>query len=153
MCAKLRAAVDARRDPNLLIIARTDALQSEGWHGAEARARAYMAAGADMIFVDEIRTPQDLAEYARRLGDLPRVYNGPLPSAEVARLGFRLMLHPGTLGRLYQSLRDTCYELQQGALAPTAEDQQTFDAIIRLLGVPEQLALSERYREADDDRA
>ncbi len=78
MIPKLRAACDARRDPDFVIIARTDALQPHGWDEAERRARAYAEAGADLVFVDGIASRHDLDEYARRLADLPRLYNGAL---------------------------------------------------------------------------
>ncbi len=67
MTAKLRAAIDARRDPNLVIIARTDALAPLGWEEVTRRARAYRAAGADLIFVDGIKTLEDLKNCARLL--------------------------------------------------------------------------------------
>src|SRR5260370_5203530 len=76
MAPKVRAACDARRDRDFVIIARTDALAVNGWEDVERRCRAYSAAGADLIFVDGIRTKQDLTDYAARLGDLPLLYNG-----------------------------------------------------------------------------
>src|SRR6516165_9252418 len=76
MVAKVRAACDARRDPNLVIIARSDALQPHGWDETERRARAYRAAGADLIFLDGIKSRDELETYAKRLGDLPLLYNG-----------------------------------------------------------------------------
>src|SRR5215472_18738209 len=60
MQAKVRAAVDARRDPNFVIIARTDALAPLGWEEVTRRARAYRAASADLIFVDGLKTLDDL---------------------------------------------------------------------------------------------
>ena len=85
MVAKVRSACDARSDADTVIIARTDALAPHGWEETERRARAYRDAGADMIFVDGIRTVDDLDEYLRRLGDLPLVYNGAAkPVAELA---------------------------------------------------------------------
>ena len=71
MLPKVRAACDARRDRNLVIIARTDALAVNGWDDVERRARAYRAAGADLLFVDGIKTLDDLKHYAEKLGDLP----------------------------------------------------------------------------------
>jgi 2,3-dimethylmalate lyase len=78
MVPKVRAACDARRDRNLVIIARTDALQPNGWDDVVLRARTYRAAGADLIFVDGIKTLDDLKHYAEKLGDLPLIYNGDL---------------------------------------------------------------------------
>jgi len=84
MANKVRAACDARRDPDLVIIARTDALQSAGWDDVERRARAYRASGADLIFVDGIKTREELKLYAEKLGDLPLVYNGDLLPLDVS---------------------------------------------------------------------
>src|SRR3984957_10493737 len=88
MEAKLRAALDARRDPNLVIIARTDALAPLGWEEVPRRARAYRASGADLIFVDGIKTLEDLRNCARLLTGLPLLYNGQLlHPTEIAQYG------------------------------------------------------------------
>jgi 2-methylisocitrate lyase-like PEP mutase family enzyme len=146
MAAKIRAACDARRGAQLLIIARTDALQPHGWDDAEHRARAYRAAGADLIFVDGIMTVDDLDTYARRLGDLPLVYNGQLlPVPEVAKRGFRIMIHPATLAAAYTALRDAMTELKATGAVRAASDPTAFAEIIRLLGVPEALEAAQKY--------
>src|SRR5260221_9595291 len=94
MVAKVRAACDARRDSNFVIIARTDALAVNGWEDVARRARTYRAAGADLIFVDGIRTLDDLKRYATELGDLPLLYNGSLlPVAGLPRYGFKMNNH------------------------------------------------------------
>ena len=84
MAAKVRAACDARRDPDTIVIARTDALAPHGWDEVERRARRYRGCGADLLFVDGIRTAADLAEYEARLGDLPLLYNGAFTSEATA---------------------------------------------------------------------
>jgi 2-methylisocitrate lyase-like PEP mutase family enzyme len=143
---KVRAACDARDDPQLVIIARTDALEPEGWDAAEARARRYRDAGADLVFVDGIRTLDDLDEYARRLDDLPRLYNGQLASAdEVESRGFRVMIHPGTLAAVYRALRDAMLELRETGRLGADDDPTLFVELIRTLGVPEALERSSRY--------
>ena len=146
MLPKVRAAVDGRRDPDFVIIARTDALQPHGWDEAERRARAYRDAGADLIFVDGIRTMEDLDTYAKRLGDLPCLYNGQLvPTAEVASRGFKLMIHMATLGVAFCSMRDALAELKGTGQVTRANDPSAFGEIIRLLGVPEALELAKKY--------
>ncbi len=146
MVAKIRAACDARRGGHLLIIARTDALQPHGWDEAEQRARAYRDAGADLIFVDGIMTVDDLDEYARRLGDLPLLYNGQLQAVpEVAKRGFRIMIHPATLVAAYTALRDAMAELKATGTVRAANDPAAFADIIRLLGVPEALGVAQKY--------
>ena len=76
MVQKIRAALDARTDPDFTIIARTDAYAVTGWEDAVKRCRAYSDAGAHMVFVDGIKTVDDLHTYADDLKELPRMYNG-----------------------------------------------------------------------------
>ena len=93
---KVRAAVEAAGPGGPVIIARTDALAPHGWDEVEARARAFAGVGAELIFVDGLRTRADAETCAARLGDLPLVYNGMLPVADMAALGFRLNLNSAT---------------------------------------------------------
>ena len=71
MAMKIQAAMKARRDPDFIINARTDALAVEGIEGTQARIREYVAAGADMIYVDAIRTEDDIARAVEAAGDTP----------------------------------------------------------------------------------
>jgi 2,3-dimethylmalate lyase len=146
MVPKVRAACDARRNPDTVIIARTDALAVNGWDDVVRRATAYREAGADLIFVDGIRTLDDLRNYARRLKNLPLLYNGQLlPVAELARHGFKLTIYSGTLLHYYQSARNALSELKQtGAVKPVAQDN-AFRELIDLLGVDEMDALGKKY--------
>ena len=111
--AKIRAAVEARSDDDFVVIARTDALAVNGWDDVERRCRAFADAGADLVFVDGIRTSDDLQELARRLGDLPRMYNGELPPDEVEALGFRFQIHRGPIFSLYPIIKEMMVELRQ----------------------------------------
>ncbi len=147
MVGKIRAACEGRRDPGSVVIARTDALEPCGWDEVERRARAYRDAGADLVFVDGIRTLEDLQTYAKRLGDLPRLYNGQLlPVEEVEALGFSLMIHSGTLGVVFRAVRDAMRELRETGAIRSDADGALFGDLIRLLGVPEALELSKRYQ-------
>ncbi len=146
MVSKLRAACDARCDPDLVIIARTDALQPEGWDSAEARARAYHEAGADLVFVDGVREVRDLDLYAERLADLPRVYNGQLlPSDEIGARGFKLMIHTATLAVTYRALRAAMAELRGTGAIEEAGDPTSFGELLELLGAPRALDTAKRY--------
>jgi 2-methylisocitrate lyase-like PEP mutase family enzyme len=146
MVAKVRAASDARRAPDLVLIARTDALEPEGWDSVERRARAYREAGADLVFVDGIRTVEDLDTYEERLRDLPRLYNGQLlPVGEVEKRGFKIMIHTASLAVVYRSLRDALEELRREGTVRGAADVKTFGELVALLGVPEALATAKRY--------
>ncbi|MDA1036328.1 MAG: isocitrate lyase/PEP mutase family protein [Chloroflexi bacterium] len=115
---KVQAAVEARTDDDFVVIARCDALVVNGWDDVEARCRAYRDAGADLVFVDGIRTEDDLAEFARRLGDIPRMYNGELPPADVAALGFTIQIHRGPVFALYPIIKEMMVELHDtGAIS------------------------------------
>jgi 2-methylisocitrate lyase-like PEP mutase family enzyme len=146
MLAKLRAACDARHDPAFVIIGRSDALQPHGWDEVERRSRAFLAAGADLVFVDGIRTLEDLDEYGRRLGDVPRLYNGQLLStAEIEQRGFSLMIHTATLGAIFSATRAAFEELGRSGALGGAADVRSFADMLELLGVSEQLALAAKY--------
>src|SRR5215469_3079122 len=147
MVAKVRAACDARRDPNLAIIARSDALQPHGWDEAERRARAYRAAGADLIFLDGIWSRDELETYAKRLGDLPLLYNGDLLALdELAKYPFKMTIHIGTMLAAYQAARDTMRELRGSGKIGVTTRSGVFEEFVRTMRVPEYQALEEKYR-------
>ncbi len=106
MCAKLRAAAAARDDRNLVIIARTDARGVTDLDDAIARARLYLEAGADWIFPEALKTPEEFTAFAEAV-DAPLVANmtefgqSPLLSLdELAELGYSAVLMPVTLLRV-----------------------------------------------------
>jgi 2-methylisocitrate lyase-like PEP mutase family enzyme len=148
MLPKVRAACDARRDRNLVIIARTDALAVNGWEDVMRRCRAYREAGADMVFVDGIRTRDDLANYAK-LTDLPVLYNGAiLPVAELAQLGFKINIHPATMMVAFESMRSALRELKStGAVTGGRLGGGMFDDFVNLMGAPEMDALGKKYND------
>jgi 2,3-dimethylmalate lyase len=146
MTAKLRAALDARRDPNLVIIARTDALAPLGWEEVTRRARAYRAAGADLIFVDGLKTLEDLKNCARLLSGLPLLYNGQLlPPSEIAQYGFKVMIHIATLFAIYQRTRDAISELARTGTIAGGPGLELLPEITDLLGAREILETSKKY--------
>lgn len=146
MLPKVRAACDARRDGNFVIIARTDALAVNGWDDVVRRCRSYREAGADLVFVDGIRTHDDLKNYAAKLGDLPLLYNGALlPIPELARFGFKLTIHTSSLMAAYVNFRDALRQLKQTGVLDLPITGSLFSELIELLGVPETEALSKKY--------
>jgi 2-methylisocitrate lyase-like PEP mutase family enzyme len=142
---KIRAALDARRDPDFVIIARCDAYAVTGWEDTVTRCRAYKDAGADMVFVDGIKTPEDLANYATDLKELPRMYNGDLaPTQEVDALGYRLMICGSTIWLVYQQIRDAFSELKEtGQVNP--ERYGTRWDVAGLLGLDQIYELERKY--------
>ncbi len=103
--SKIRAAAAARRDPDFVIIARTDARAVLGFDEAIDRARASFEAGADMVFVEAVETRDEMAQVPERVGGpcLLNIVPGgktPVPSlAEAQALGYRLAILPGLLLR------------------------------------------------------
>jgi 2-methylisocitrate lyase-like PEP mutase family enzyme len=146
MVPKVRTACDARRDPAFVIIARTDALAVNGWDDVVRRCRAYHAAGADLLFVDGIRSLEDLKNYTARLGDLPLLYNGALlPVAELARYGFKLTIHISSLMAAYVNFRDALRQLKTTGVMDVPFTGRLFEELTELMGVPETEAIAKKY--------
>ena len=102
MCAKVRAAADAREDPNFLIIARTDARAVEGMDAALERAGRFIEAGADLTFVEAPVSVEEMRAITSRL-PVPQVANMVvggktplLPQPQLAEIGFALVLYANT---------------------------------------------------------
>lgn len=105
MIGKIKAAVDTRRDPDLMVIARSDARAVEGLSAAIDRVNRYLEAGADMGFVEAPQSVEELATVARELRGpaVANVFEGGktpvLPAGELERLGFRLGIYPSQTHR------------------------------------------------------
>ena len=148
MVPKVKAACDARRDQNFVIIARTDALAVNGWEDVAQRARAYRAAGADLIFVDGIRTREDMQRYVQEIGDLPLLYNGQLlPVADIEKMGFRVTIYSATLMGFYLRMRDMMRELRETGSVANSAGPGMFEELTTLLGVKDALALGKKYEQ------
>ena len=155
MAGKIRAAVAARRDPDLLLIARTDAAAVEGLDAAIVRARAYADAGADLLFVEAPTSDDDVARVAAELqGVAPLVFNWaeggrtpPLPLPRIAELGFSLVLFPiGTLLAATAGIRALLATLRaDGTPAAALPHLPTFDGFADLIGLPEIRELERRF--------
>lgn len=145
MVPKIQAALDARTDPDFVIIARCDAYAVTGWPDTVKRCRAYIDAGADMVFVDGIKTLDDLRNYANDLHDLPRMYNGDLlPTQEVAEMGYKLMICGSTIWLVYKQVRDSFEELKRtGKVNP--ERYGTRWQVADLLGLEQIYELERKY--------
>lgn len=158
MQGKLRAALDARRSGETLILARTDALAVEGLEAALDRAEAYLEAGADALFIEALRTPQDMdaacARFAHRVPLLANMVEGgrtPVQSAdELGARGFRLVIFPGGTARAVAHTLQGYYAslAAHGSTAPWRDRMLDFDGLNALIGTPELLARGRRY-EAD----
>jgi 2,3-dimethylmalate lyase len=155
MVGKLRAAVAARTDPDLVIIARTDAVAVQGLDDALTRARAFAAAGADLLFVEAPTSEEDIARVAKELsGVAPLVFNWaeggrtpPLSLARMAELGFSLVIYPiGTLLAATAGIRSILATLKaEGTPASALAGVPTFEEFTDLIGLPEVQQLEQRF--------
>ncbi len=157
MVTKLRAAVDARTDPDLVIIARTDARAVLGFEAALERCRAYRAAGADVIFLEAPESREEMEIVAREI-DAPLFANliergkTPLiPLGELADIGYKIAIYP--LTALYAAARavsDAMAELRaKGTTAGFVDRMIAFDDFNELIGLPEYRELERRYAGKD----
>ncbi len=116
MCDRIKAAVDARPDPQFVIMARTDAHAGEGAQAAIERAQAYTAAGADMIFAEALGTLDDYRAFVTALGTTPVLANitefGKTPLFTLEQLhgaGIRLALYPLSAFRAMAKAAESVY--------------------------------------------
>ena len=144
---KLRSALDARTDPDFVVIARTDALATDGWDEVEERAHRYREAGADLVFVDGIKTADDLQQYTDRLvrAGIPCLYNGMLePTGDIATRGFNLMICGGGHGLSYMAVRKALLEVRETG-GRSVNGRAQFGSITDLLGLPQIYKVEARY--------
>ena len=134
MILKVRAAVAARTDPSLVIIARTDALAANGWDDALARARAYHAAGADMVFLDGLKSREVIERAASELRAVPQLLNTWLITPEEAdALGFKIYIHLGVMLRHFADFRRSLEELRSTGRVALSDEDATVEGITKLL--------------------
>jgi 2-methylisocitrate lyase-like PEP mutase family enzyme len=154
MVQKIRAAVDARRDPDFVIIARTDANAVTGFADALARASAYHEAGADVLFIEAPRTMEQLRIIGETFPDVPLLFNWAesgktplLPLDEIRTLGFKLVLFPvSLLFAVTYTMLTMLKSFQQGETsAPFASQMVTFLQFTDLIGLPQVQELEQRY--------
>ncbi len=146
MVQKIHAAVDARQDPDFVIIARTDANAVNGLNDALERGRAYREAGADVIFIEAPRSVEELQAVAHAFPDVPLVFNWansnktpPLPLAEIHQLGFKLVIFPvSLLFAATQTMLNLLELLKQGQTPKAFESHMVnFSQFTDQVGLPE----------------
>ncbi|MCZ2103379.1 MAG: isocitrate lyase/phosphoenolpyruvate mutase family protein [Comamonadaceae bacterium] len=150
---KIKAAVDARTDPDLLIMARTDAAATLGFDAAVERAARFAEAGADLLFVEAVTRAEEIRALPERLAApllMNMVIGGRTPivgSAELGRMGYAMVLYANAalqgavhgMQKALATLRDDKELLESsGLVTPFAERQ-------RLVGKPAWDALEKRY--------
>ena len=155
MQGKLRAALDARRSADTLILARTDAVAVEGLDAALERAERYLECGVDALFIEALRSPEQMDAACRRFaGRAPLLANmvegGKTPIQgvdELGRRGFRIVIFPGGTARtVAHALQGYFASLRQhGTTAPWQPRMLDFDGLNAVIGTPQLLAAGKDY--------
>jgi methylisocitrate lyase len=151
---KLHAAIDARKDPNFFIVARTDSRQALGLNEAITRGVAFKEAGADAVFIEAPQSKEEMKEIASRVPG-PLVANmlerGVTPlmgPAELKALGYQLVVWPlaplysvaKTLAHTYSTLR------REGSTIKILDNLMPFDDFNEIVGLNEKYAADARYK-------
>lgn len=145
MAAKIRAAVGAKRDPDFVVIARTDARGVTGLDDAVRRARLYISAGADAIFPEALESAEEFARFAKEvpvplLANMTEFGKGPLLSvSELGAMGYKMVLYPLTAFRVaMKAAQETLTQLRdQGHQRDTLPRMMTRTELYDLLGYAE----------------
>jgi 2-methylisocitrate lyase-like PEP mutase family enzyme len=155
MVGKLKAALDARTSSDTLILARTDALAVEGLDAAFERAQAYLDTGVDALFIEALRTPQQMRAACQRFGDkaplLANMVEGgktPVQSAgELQTHGFKIAIFPGGAARAVAHTLQAYYvSLQQHKTTLLYKDKMLdFDGLNDVIGTAQLLQTGRRY--------
>jgi carboxyvinyl-carboxyphosphonate phosphorylmutase len=154
MAAKIRAATEARASPDLVIIARTDARAVEGFERSLERARRYLAAGADALFIEALISEDEIAQVAGAFPGVPLLFNwaegGKTPPVTLSRLrelGYRIVIFPiSTLLAATAAMRRILQEIARaGTPAAALGDLPSFGEFVDFIGLPEIRVAEQRY--------
>jgi 2-methylisocitrate lyase-like PEP mutase family enzyme len=155
MCGKLKAALDARRSADTLILARTDAVGVEGLDAAIERAEAYLECGVDAMFIEAVQSAADMdrvcGRFSSRVPMLANMVEGgktPIQGVEeLERRGYQLVIFPGGTARFVSRQLQRYYArlLVDGSTTALMDDMLDFNELNELIGTPELLALGRTY--------
>jgi len=155
MQGKIKAALDARRSSNTLILARTDALAVEGLEAALERAEKYLECGVDALFIEALRSPEQMkvacAQFAHRIPLLANMVEGGktpiLSAAELGDVGFRIVIFPGGTARAVSHTLQAYYASlhTHQTTAPWRDQMLDFDQLNDVIETPALLALGKKY--------
>ncbi len=156
MVGKIKAALDARRSEEMLIVARTDAIAVEGFEKALDRARLYAEAGADVLFVEAPRDMDQMAAIGAGAGTgrpmLANMVEGGktplLSTSELDRLGFGLVIFPAGVVRMIAKAARDFYAIlkQDGSSAALADRMFDFDGLNGVIGTAGILEAGKKYQ-------
>ena len=153
MVSKLKAVRDALHDPDFVLIARTDAIAVEGFSAAIDRAAAYLAAGADVIFVEAPTSEAEIADIAKRLPGwkLINMFEGGktplLPASRLQALGFQIEIIPSDTQRaaIKAMQRVLAAIARDGSSASMRADMASFAERETIVGTAAYLARDKKY--------
>jgi 2-methylisocitrate lyase-like PEP mutase family enzyme len=158
MCLKIEVAVEARKNPDFLIVARTDARTSLGLDEAIARGKAFASAGADVIFVESPETEAEMQRIGQEI-DAPLLANMVeggrtpiLPAKRLAAIGYDIAIYPavGFLAVAAAAERVYTHLHQHGdSNALPAEESYGFKRICELMGFPDVWEFERRWARED----
>ena len=154
MAEKVRAAVEARRSNDFLIIARTDARAAEGLDSALRRARAYREVGADVLFIEAPQNEEEVTEIARAFPNVPLLFNWaeggktpPMPLEQLKELGYRVVIFPiSALLVAAKAIQALLAEIQaRGTPMRIFPDRTSFQEFNEMIGLREIQQLEQRF--------
>jgi 2,3-dimethylmalate lyase len=154
MVQKIRAAVSARRSPDFLLIARTDARAVEGLEATLERARRYREAGADVLFIEAPQTREEIRAAAEAFPHVPLLFNWaeggktpPIGYAELKALGFRIVIFPiSALLAATRAMQTVLARIRaDGTPADVLPDLPRFGEFLDFIGLPEIQAVEQRF--------
>jgi 2-methylisocitrate lyase-like PEP mutase family enzyme len=155
MVGKLKAALDARASDATLILARTDALAVEGLDAALDRAEAYLETGVDALFIEALRSPEQMdracRRFAHRVPLLANMVEGgktPVQDADALQAhGFRIAIFPGGTARAVVHTLQGYYASLQAhrTTLPWRDQMLDFDGLNEVIGTPQLMAQGQRY--------
>ncbi len=160
MTQKIRAACEARTDPDLVIIARTDSLATHGFDEAIQRGRLYADAGADVIFVDAPTTPAQAESLPQQI-PVPLLFNmtegakTPLFShAQLQKFGYKIVIHPNLALRVaLKAMGEALAILKENGSSETLLPRMIdWDARQQLVHLPEYDALEKKFVLTDESQ-
>ena len=166
MCVKIEAAVKAKKDPDFIINARTDAIAVEGIEGAVARVKAYAAAGADMIYPDAVRSEDDIQRILEAVPGVPvninmgfGVRSRPttplvplkrLKEMGVARVSCPRMMTAAAISGMRKALEQMLWCMQTGEVADRPDLLASMEDIAALAGYDKIDALEREFTRDDE---
>jgi methylisocitrate lyase len=151
MADKIASAVRARKDPDFVIIARTDARAVEGFKGAVDRARKYRDAGADLIFPEALESASEFSRFSERvsaplMANMTEFGKSPYLSVkEFDRMGYRLVIFPMTIFRIMMKSAETALRVlkRRGTQRSLLGEMQTRKELYGLLEYAEYEKMEE----------